>query len=301
PFSAVNFHLKGFLFYIQEQYEQAITYYKKSLELKPDSYMSLPEYGRALILLGRHQEALDFFKQLPFPEDNLLKVGGEVMALATHSPEQAMQGIQTLELALEGPEMDQALNLLIFCYTILGDHEKALDLLAKAIEIKLPLVVYTQIDPMLKPLHPLSRFQQLTKQIFGAYSGQELPKRKYKKSLLDSDDLERYKQQLTQLMEEEKPFLNPELTLRDLATQLNLPANYLSQLLNEGFDQNFSEFVNTYRVEAFKTKVAKPDFQHLTILGLAYDSGFNSKTVFNTFFKKVMGKTPAAYRKEVVP
>lgn len=101
-------------------------------------------------------------------------------------------------------------------------------------------------------------------------------------------------------MSEENPYLNPELSLRILAEMMKIPPNHLSQLLNEGFDKNFSEFVNSYRLETFKSKVADPSFQHLTILGLAYESGFNSKTVFNTFFKKTMGKTPKAYWKEVV-
>ena len=72
------------------------------------------------------------------------------------------------------------------------------------------------------------------------------------------------------------------------------------QLLNAGFDQNFAEFVNSYRLEMFKSKVADPNQRHLTILVLAYESGFNSKTVFNTFFNKMMGQTPKAYWKAVV-
>ncbi|MEL6868070.1 MAG: helix-turn-helix transcriptional regulator, partial [Bacteroidota bacterium] len=97
----------------------------------------------------------------------------------------------------------------------------------------------------------------------------------------------------------EQPYLRPDLTLRDLAAQLDLPPNYLSQLLNEGFEQNFSEYINSHRLDAFKAKVADPANHHLTILGLAYECGFNSKTVFNVFFKKKMGKTPKAYWKEV--
>ncbi len=101
-------------------------------------------------------------------------------------------------------------------------------------------------------------------------------------------------------MEEERPYLRPDLSLRELAGLLDLPHNYLSQLLNEGFGQNFAEYVNTYRLSTFKAMVVDPAFQHLTLLGLAYESGFNSKTSFNTFFKKAMGITPAAYRKQVL-
>jgi adenylate cyclase len=87
--------------------------------------------------------------------------------------------------------------------------------------------------------------------------------------------------------------------LRGLAELLDLAPNQLSQLLNEGFDKNFSEFVNGFRLTAFKAKVGNDGLKHLTLLALAYDSGFNSKTVFNTFFKKAMGMTPKAYLKSV--
>jgi len=101
-------------------------------------------------------------------------------------------------------------------------------------------------------------------------------------------------------MADEAPYLDAELTLRALAAQLDLQPNYLSRLLNEGFSKNYSEFINSYRLEAFKVKVADPSKRHISLLGLAYESGFNSKTVFNTFFKKAMGMTPKAYWKEVV-
>ena len=100
-------------------------------------------------------------------------------------------------------------------------------------------------------------------------------------------------------MSEEKPFLDQDLTLRHLAESLELPPNYVSQLLNEGLEKNFSEYINSLRLGAFKEKVQDPSQKHLTILALAYDSGFNSKTVFNTFFKKSMGITPKAYWNQV--
>ena len=129
------------------------------------------------------------------------------------------------------------------------------------------------------------------KQIFGKSSTIVFSKRKYKKPLFDEATLRQYQQQLERLMADEQPHLDPSLTIRSLAEILGIPSNHLSQLLSEGFGKNFSEFVNSYRVETFKAKAADPAQQHLTILALAYDSGFNSKTVFNTFFKKMTGKT----------
>ena len=76
---------------------------------------------------------------------------------------------------------------------------------------------------------------------------------------------------------------------------MNLPANQMSQLLNKGFMQNFSNYINGYRLEYFKKRILDDSVHHLTILALAYDSGFNSKTVFNTYFKKRTGLSPKAW------
>ena len=73
--------------------------------------------------------------------------------------------------------------------------------------------------------------------------------------------------------------------------------NQLSWLLNESIGKNFNEFVNHYRVEAFKEIANDPNNSHLSLIGLAYDSGFNSKTVFNTYFKKETGLTPKQFLK----
>jgi AraC-like DNA-binding protein len=71
----------------------------------------------------------------------------------------------------------------------------------------------------------------------------------------------------------------------------------LSWLLNETLGQNFNEYINTWRLNAFQQKAVLPEFSHYTILGLAYDCGFNSKSVFNDFFKKSTGQTPSAWLK----
>jgi adenylate cyclase len=298
PFSDINFHLKGFLFYVQEQYPAAIQHFEKSLALKPDAHVSLPELGRSLLLSGHPQRALEFFSELPLPDDDLLKISGKTMCYALMAPERVPDGLQRLEAALEGELIDQALNFLTLCHALLGNTEKTLQLLERGITAKLPMVVYTQIDPILKPIRALPEFQSLSARIFGSEPITEVPENKYKKNLLSPQEIDRYKKKLTQLMERDTPFLDSELSLRSLADQMELPPNYLSQLLNAGFEQNFAEYVNSYRLEDFKRKLSDPAFQHLTLLGLAYESGFNSKTSFNTFFKKTTGTTPAAYRKQ---
>ncbi|MEO1259983.1 MAG: helix-turn-helix domain-containing protein [Bacteroidota bacterium] len=300
PFSEINHHLKGFIFYCSGKYEQAVTQYKKSIQIKPDAQISQLELGQALILSNRIDEAFEVFNNMPGPENDLIKSGGKMLChAASKNIKAAKKGIAKLEAALQNEQMERAMNILMLCHTILGDHDKALQLFEQGIQFRLPLMVYVPIEPILQPLRKIPRFQELAQQIFGKKTTVPTVFRKYKKALLNQKELNKYKLHLAQLMDEKKPFLNPNLTLRTLAAELNIPANHLSQLLNEGFDKNFSEFVNSYRLESFKSKAADPALQHLTILALAYDSGFNSKTVFNTFFKKTMGMTPRAYWKEI--
>ncbi len=93
--------------------------------------------------------------------------------------------------------------------------------------------------------------------------------------------------------------MNPDLSLRDLANQIDIHPNHLSWLLNNSIGKNFNEFINQYRIEAFKSIAKAPENENLTIEGLAYESGFNSKTVFNTYFKRETGLTPKQFLKQV--
>ncbi len=122
--------------------------------------------------------------------------------------------------------------------------------------------------------------------------------KKEKEPLLKDMELDSLKAQLMQLMQEEKPYLQPRLTLRELAKMLEVNTNILSNLINVEFKQNFNDFINAYRIQEFIQLSQKEGHENLTILGLAYEAGFNSKTTFNTKFKKKMGKTPFQFIKE---
>ena len=300
PFSAMNIHYKGFLFYLMEKYEQAIPFFDKALGLKPDLPFPPLYIGSILVLQGRPKEGLDYFQNLPhLGVGNLTKLGGTTMAhIALGDSVKAEEGLTELQAALQTDSMGSAIFFLILCHTMNGNQQAAIELIEKGIAYRLPNVLLLYTEPILKPLRSNSRFQELMKHVLGDGTAFKTPKRKYKKSLLDKKELIQYHDRLEQLMSGEEPYLDPDLTLRDLAEILEIPPNHVSQLLNEGFDKNFSEFVNSYRLATFKSKAADPSQRHLTILALAYDSGFNSKTVFNTYFKKKMGITPRAYWKE---
>ncbi|RSK47585.1 helix-turn-helix domain-containing protein [Hymenobacter rigui] len=100
---------------------------------------------------------------------------------------------------------------------------------------------------------------------------------------------------VTAYMQEHKPYLNPSLTIHELATGLKLPPHVLSKVINEGFGKNFFDFINAYRIEEFKAVMATPRAQQYSLLGVALEVGFNSKTAFNRAFKKQTDQTPRQY------
>ncbi|GAA4470963.1 hypothetical protein GCM10023189_60640 [Nibrella saemangeumensis] len=120
-------------------------------------------------------------------------------------------------------------------------------------------------------------------------------KPKYQKSPLTSNDLDLLVNRLTGYIQQEKPYLSPEFNLDQLASALNVPPQYASQVINNRMGQTFSDYVNGLRVEEAKRLLAGDD----KVLAVAFDSGFNNKVSFNNAFKKATGLTPSEYRQQL--
>lgn len=105
-----------------------------------------------------------------------------------------------------------------------------------------------------------------------------------------------YAEKIDSVMRSEKPYLMADITLDMLAEKLAIPARDLSMIINRHFDNNFYEFINNYRIEEAKKILIDPKNKDKTITDVYLEVGFNSKSVFNTFFKKIVGQTPSEYR-----
>lgn len=121
---------------------------------------------------------------------------------------------------------------------------------------------------------------------------------KYQKSAIGEELLSEIHLKLLKLMDQNKLFKDPELSLNDLARQLNVHANTLSQVINTLENKNFYDYINELRINEFNTIVTYPENQKFTLLSLAFEVGFNSKTSFNRNFKKITGLSPTAYLKQ---
>jgi AraC-like DNA-binding protein len=127
----------------------------------------------------------------------------------------------------------------------------------------------------------------------------ELVDKKYEKSSLPDEISKAYLNRIVEHNDKMKPYTKHEFNLFYLAYALHLSTNHVSQVLNKDMKQNFIEFANQYRQNAAKELMTDPKYRHYTLLGIANEVGFNSKTSFNRSFKKHTGKTPSEFMKEL--
>ena len=123
---------------------------------------------------------------------------------------------------------------------------------------------------------------------------------KYKYSSLSERDISKHKDNLIKYLEQEKPYTDPDLQLKNLADHLGIPSYQLSQIINTELQQNFYELINSLRIAEAKQRLVDPANQHITIVAIAYDVGFNSKSTFNTAFKKHTQMTPSQFKKSQI-
>lgn len=126
------------------------------------------------------------------------------------------------------------------------------------------------------------------------------PAEKRTKNVLTAEEARGLEERLRTCMEAERPHLNPELTVLELAREIGVPRHHLTELLNEHLGMNFFHFVNEYRVAEVQQRLIDPACAHLTIVAIAFESGFNSKSSFNSIFKQSTGQTPSAWKKEAL-
>jgi YesN/AraC family two-component response regulator len=123
-----------------------------------------------------------------------------------------------------------------------------------------------------------------------------IEKNKRGKTILSDAKIEEIVSKIIPLLEGEKLYQEPELTLQQLADKIQYPYYQVSQAINEGMKKNFYDLVNSYRVEEAKRLLLDSKNRNYTILSVGFEAGFNSKTTFNTVFKKFTGLTPTEYR-----
>jgi len=120
------------------------------------------------------------------------------------------------------------------------------------------------------------------------------------KKLISDKIAKEYTDTLTSYMKNEKVYLNNEIRIQDISISLNLPVHVLSHVINTKLNQNFYDFINSYRIDEAKFRLLNENYKQLTIVAIAFDCGFNSKATFNRLFKQHTGLTPSQYKKKAI-
>lgn len=130
-----------------------------------------------------------------------------------------------------------------------------------------------------------------------------LPKekqKKYKTSNLNESLISTYTTALIEAMEKDELYKDPKLSIHKVSEKKNIPRQYISEVLNLHLHKSFLDFVNEYRIKDFEEKVQNDQYAHFTLLGIANEVGFNSKSTFNATFKKIKGLTPSEFRNSLL-
>lgn len=302
PLSTNAHYTKATLYYLQGLFERALSVIADGLTIDPHFSLLLQLKLGCLIQVGKKAELIKVVE-----ENDSLEVPQLYLQLYQlyHQENPPVEDTITSTIqrinALPSP-MLYPWDIYLTLYA--KQKEEALSLLQTKVNAKMGQVVNFKNDPLLKPIQKEPLYLQLVQANFPVNSLDNIERSSPKaqgKDILTSKEVEKYTAALTQQMEGKALYLEPDLRLKDLAETLAMHPNKLSWLLNENTGKNFNEYINSYRLKTFKLKAIDPANSHLTLLGLAYESGFNSKTVFNSFFKKVEGTTPRAWLKSQMP
>ncbi|MDY8134451.1 helix-turn-helix domain-containing protein [Aquimarina sp. 2201CG5-10] len=126
-----------------------------------------------------------------------------------------------------------------------------------------------------------------------------IEEKKYKHSPLKNKEMTVYRNMIDHFFQENDAYLHPDFSLAVLSTSVDIPKHHLSQIINSEMNTTFYDLVNTKRVTYATNRIKEGKNQNLTLEGLGYESGFNSKSAFFHHFKKITGKTPGQFKKEI--
>lgn len=285
------------------RYEEALSEVNKLLKVIPNHTNSYCLKGTILNRLKRYDEAIEHFKTVPVSAEKteIYYAGIGIVYASCGNRKKAEEYLLKYKDQAQNLHLASEENPSVIINIYLGNIDLAFKELEKDISAgKYYLYFYREI-PAFKLLANDPRytiFDTIFKSTGRSEAGNSAENNGLnKKSLLDDRQIKTYGKQLLDYMATKKPFLDEGLSLRTLSKQIGLSPNQLSLVLNEGLGKNFNNFVNHYRVEEFKMLAKDPDRSGITIVGLAYESGFNSKTVFNTYFKLITGLTPSEFLK----
>lgn len=296
PLNQETLFFKAYFDYMTHDYKAAFDQLSNCIEVNPANIPAHAVMTLCLLKMGEHDKVIHYFDDFDSEFVEAEKMGAIALAYALKKDEENTKKYLSMLLEQAKKPDGFAFDSYVFMmYAVTGEIDQAFEWVEDGIKNKASLLMLRFPDPMVDVLREDGRYQKLHDQVY--QSDFKATSQSGKKALMDEATAAEYREKLVEHLEQNEAFLDSALTLRLLAEQIDLHPNKLSWLINEMHAQNFNQFINNYRVEHFKKLALAPDSSQFSILGLAYESGFNSKTVFNTYFKKSTGLSPKAWIK----
>ncbi|SEJ19156.1 TolB amino-terminal domain-containing protein [Cyclobacterium xiamenense] len=297
PLHIISYWWLGLCYYLSGRFEDALPAFEESLRIEPNFSEALRWKGLVLGYLGRFEEAFETLDRAIALTNGEGLVKLDVMTVKVLSGE--IDGVlEELENSHYIDPCDPAA-----LYSLMNRPDEAIHFLQKGLEEKSSMMVSLKYWWVWDNIREDERFQEIYRQMnFQDHKAhRQHPSNQQlvitQSSQMGEEECAHFLQSLREKMTLEEVVTDTNLTLRSLAEQIALHPNKLSWLINMKLGQNFNDFVNSHRLKVFQTKALETKNAHITLLGLAYESGFTSKSVFNEFFKKSTGLTPKAWVK----
>ncbi|KOH45346.1 helix-turn-helix domain-containing protein [Sunxiuqinia dokdonensis] len=292
PLSANHYYTLANINYYQRKFELALELVEKALYINPEFVLAYELKTLCLIWLNQK----DIFEA--FISDHENAATKRLLFKVINGSKKVLPSATIEEWREVAKDERQMVPYELFILANANHKEEAFELLKEYIEQKRGQIINFRQDPSLEPLREFDGFAKLHCSNFEYQEVEKVSTDKTADSKPSRSELDVQMKKLMDFIDAEKPFLDAQLNLSRLAGSVQLHPNRLSFLINEKTGMNFNEFVNQFRLAHFKEIAVDDKNAHITILGLAYESGFNSKTVFNAYFKKIENTTPGIWLKQ---
>jgi adenylate cyclase len=299
PYDEVTEYCIGFLYSLINENEKAMDLVNRSFNtlslwdahffLSTETLCKLNRFDESWSIIVEKEKIESFAYLIPYIKGLFYSIKGDSA--------QAINEIDVLERGLQNNTQMGMPFYYYLCkiYINLGEKEKAIEYFRMGVQFRSSPLLFAKIDCGFDSLRDDPRFKDALGSLNFELPDTDLSKPKYKRTTFTRQQAQEIEKKLSEVMDKEKPYINPRLSSPDLAEMIDITTNQLSQFLNEHLNKNFYDYVNSFRLKEFQQLCKNPKYSHLSILGLAYECGFNSKTTFNAFFKKEMGVTPSEY------
>ncbi|MDG1297883.1 MAG: helix-turn-helix domain-containing protein [Saprospiraceae bacterium] len=291
PNNHFHYYNRGRISFLKRDYAKAVENIERSISMQPNFKMGMFDLFEIYLVTG-DREAFDSFTEqyASFEHVPMMKY---IFSLKNSSETNFEDDSEAGASGVDGE------RLLLSTYKVLfqGNHSLAINLIEQGIRAHLSQFIFIKDNPILDSLKEYDAFNDMMSSVFEIEVNEQKKSRSQEpspkvKQVLSEEQVDYYTKKLEQVYDEGECYLNPSLSLKDVSLEMVIHPNKLSWLINEKFKMNFNEFTNHYRLNAFKANAFEPSNQHLTILAIAYESGFSSKTSFNSFFKKIEECSP---------